>query len=166
LAGIATIAYELVEQMDGEVPDLVLVPVGHGGLLMGVIVGFMALVEAYEIPSLPKFIGVQAEHNAPLWAAANEQPFVPRPTAASGIAVHQPARKRELLAYAALGLLEFVTVSEAEIAEGHRELAQLGFYMEPTSAVVWGALKKSLGKVEGEVVAVVSGHGLKSSSLV
>ncbi|HKJ27029.1 MAG TPA: pyridoxal-phosphate dependent enzyme [Anaerolineales bacterium] len=163
LAGIATVAYELVEQMDGEVPGTVLTPVGHGGLLLGVIEGFRALQSARQIEQLPHFVGIQAENNAPLWAEANNQPFVPRPTAAGGIAVQQPARMRELLDYVRQGVLEFVTVSEAEIAEGHLKLAKMGFYIEPTSAVVWGALKKTIGKIGGEVVAIISGHGLKHS---
>jgi threonine synthase len=162
LAGIATIAYELAIQMNGEVPTAVLIPAGHGGLLLGVILGFQALHNAGQIEHLPHFIGIQAENNAPLWAAASGQDFVPRPTTAGGIAVQQPARKGELLMYAHEGLLEFVTVSEDEISEGYREFAQKGFYMEPTSAVVWGALKQIQGRIQGDVVAIISGHGLKA----
>lgn len=174
LAGIATIAYELVEEIDGQVPGKVLAPsmvlapftvlcpAGHGGLLLGVIEGFRALQAAGKIAALPQFVGIQAERNAPLWAAANQRAFVPGLTAAGGIAVQQPARMPELLAHVRSGILEFVVVSESEIAEGFTELAKMGFYMEPTSAVIWGALKQKAAGVDGPVVAVVSGSGLKA----
>ena len=162
LAGIATIAYELVEQLGGREPGTVIAPVGNGSLLLGIIAGFMALVEAGEIVRLPKFIGVQAEKNAPMWAKTNNQKYRPGRTIADGIAVENPTRLYELVVYSKINMLEFVTVSEAEIKKGQRELARMGFYMEPTSAVVWGALKKRQWKIEEPVVAVVSGHGLKA----
>ena len=42
LTGIATISYELVEQL-GDVPTTVIAPVGHGGLLYGIMRGFEAM---------------------------------------------------------------------------------------------------------------------------
>lgn len=163
LAGIATIAYEILDQMEGEVPDLIVAPVGHGGLLLGVILGFQALSEAGKIDQIPKFVGVQAENNAPIWAAVHGQRFVPAPTSAGGIAVQKPARMPELLAIAESGVLEIVTVTEDEIQEGHHHLAHKGFFMEPTSAVVWGALKKGINHVQDNIIAIVSGHGLKDN---
>ena len=56
LAGVATIAYELVDQLGGA-PEMVIAPVGHGGLLLGIMLGFQALLTAGEIDSLPEFIG-------------------------------------------------------------------------------------------------------------
>jgi threonine synthase len=54
-----------------------------------------------------------------------------------------------------------VAVDEPAIAEGEAELNRLGFYIEPTSAVVWGALTATLGSLPDPVVIVLTGSGLK-----
>jgi threonine synthase len=161
LAGVATIAYELVEDL-GRVPGVVMAPVGHGGLLLGIVLGFDALLDAGEIDELPKFIGVQARKNAPLWAAAKGLEFVPAPTIAEGIAVRRPARMRELLDLSSCGIVQFVVVEEEQIQHGWVALAHHGFYVEPTSAVIWDAFSQTQKELISPVVAVISGHGLKA----
>ena len=57
-----------------------------------------------------------------------------------------------------------IKVSEEEIAEGINILAQNGIYVEPTSAVVVGALKKSLKVEEGQTnVVILTVSGLKAT---
>ncbi|MBA3072919.1 MAG: pyridoxal-phosphate dependent enzyme, partial [Anaerolineae bacterium] len=58
LTGIATIAYEIVEQL-GNVPETLIAPVGHGGLLYGIMRGFESMNKARRIPHEPYYIGVQ-----------------------------------------------------------------------------------------------------------
>jgi threonine synthase len=70
LMGYATLAYELVEQMP-DPPGTVLLPVGQGGLLLGLARGFNALVNAGVIAKSPTLVGVQARACAPLWALAS-----------------------------------------------------------------------------------------------
>src|SRR5206468_1042953 len=67
LAGNATAAYEIWEQL-GRAPESVVLPVGHGTLLLGLQRGFKALRAAGLIDHLPHLIGVQALACAPLWA--------------------------------------------------------------------------------------------------
>jgi threonine synthase len=56
----------------------------------------------------------------------------------------------------------FLVVDEEQILPGQRELARRGFYVEPTSAVVWGALSQLADGVSGPVVVLLTGSGLKS----
>ena len=161
LTGVATIAYELVEEL-GRTPGAVLAPVGHGGLLLGIVLGFRALLAAGEITELPMFIGVQARNNAPLWAAANQMEFIPLPTAAEGIAVPQPARMRELLDLHREDVVRLTVVDEEHIRVSWEVLARHGIYAEPTSAVVWQAFLQTQNELKPPVVAVISGHGLKA----
>jgi threonine synthase len=42
-----------------------------------------------------------------------------------------------------------------------RELAGMGFYVEPTSALTWCALQECPGKIQGPIVLIISGSGLK-----
>jgi threonine synthase len=54
-----------------------------------------------------------------------------------------------------------LTVDEATILPGRDALAHLGFYVEPTSALVWQALSDTISHLEGPVVAVLTGSGYK-----
>ncbi len=75
-AGIATIAYELFQQLGG-VPGTIVLPVGHGSLLLGVALGFQALKMNGLIAESPKLIGVQAAACAPLYKAYQNQSSEP-----------------------------------------------------------------------------------------
>ena len=166
LTGIATIAYELVDQLC-QTPGVVIAPVGHGGLLLGIVLGFQALQAAGVINTLPYFIGVQAAENAPLWSAAKGQQFQPGDTIAGGIAVTDPVRGSDLFQLFRGGDADFLIVKEKDIHAGQRELAFQGIDAEPTSAVVVNAYRQILtvgaNDITGPVVAVISGHGLKGS---
>jgi threonine synthase len=43
----------------------------------------------------------------------------------------------------------------------HQELARRGIFVEPTSAMVWAALDKHMGRMRQPVVLVMTGSGLK-----
>jgi len=166
LPGYATLAYELVEQI-GQAPGSLVLPAGQGGLLLGVWRGFQALLAAGVIERLPRLVGVQARACAPLWALYAYGPDGLRwaaeaPTLAEGIRVLQPLRGDAVLQAVADSHGEIVAVDEEEILPGREQLARRGLYVEPTSAVVWGALAQRVGKLPEPIVTVLTGSGLKS----
>ena len=65
--GTKTIAYEICEQLDWVSPDTVILPVGHGSLLLGMHTGFSELLYAGLIKKMPKLIAVQSENCSPLY---------------------------------------------------------------------------------------------------
>lgn len=167
LPGYATAAYEIFEQL-GTAPGAVIVPVGQGGLLLGIYRGFDALRRAGLIRSLPRMIGAQARACAPLWLLSNRgwdafQQAAETHTIAEGVRVIRPLRAAALLKMVKAGHGEFVTVDEADILRGRDELARRGLYVEPTSALVWSALEQTLPRLDEPVVAVLTGSGLKYS---
>ncbi len=168
LAGLATIAYELVEQL-GCAPGTVLMPVGQGSLLLALQRGFVALQAAGCIRQLPRLVGVQAEACAPLWACFNHGPeglgFVSEgETLAEGVRIRHPLRGDAVLAAVHASGGQVLAFTETQIEAGRRMLAQLGFFVEPTSALVWPALRQLLASAATEpVVAILTGHGLKSA---
>ncbi|MCC7358972.1 MAG: pyridoxal-phosphate dependent enzyme [Anaerolineales bacterium] len=169
LAGNATAAYELWEQL-GHAPGLIVLPVGHGTLLLGLQRGFKALASAGLIERLPRLVGVQALACAPLWAVqryGREGLALAREgaTAAEGIRVVRPVRGDAVLAALRESGGTLVAVDEPEIVAGQNALARLGFYVETTSAVVWPALT-GLGAEapDGEVVVMLTGSGLKNKA--
>jgi threonine synthase len=165
LPGYATLAYELVAQL-GCAPGSVLLPAGQGGLLLGVSRGFQALNNAGVISHVPHLFGVQARVCAPLWALATYGSaglgwVSEAPTLAEGIRVRHPVRGDAVLQAVAASGGGFLVIDEEEILPGRAALARLGFYVEPTAAVVWGALAQVNQLLPEPVVVVLTGSGFK-----
>jgi threonine synthase len=164
LAGNATAAYEIWEQL-GHAPENIILPIGHGTLLLGLQRGFRALKEAKLIERLPRFIGVQAMACAPIWAVHRYgrdglRWVTEGQTIAEGIRVFQPVRGDAVLAAIAETDGTVLAYEDDAIRAGREALAHLGLYAEPTCGVVWEAIKH----VAGEVVVLLTGNGLKSTS--
>lgn len=166
LAGMATVAYELVEQLDGP-PGAVVLPVGHGTLLLGLFRGFSAMREAGAVERIPQLIGVQARACAPLWAVAEAGAaglgwVREGETQAEGIRIQQPLRGDAVLQAVTQSGGRMLAVEEAEITAGRLALASRGLWVEPTSAVVWPALQQVLPELPDPVALVLTGSGFKS----
>ena len=162
LAGLATAAYEIWEQL-GHAPESIVLPVGHGTLLIGLHRGFKALQAAGLTDRLPRLVGVQAMACAPIWAVQaygrDALGWVTEgETVAEGIRVVQPIRGDAVLAAIGESGGTLLAVDDPATLTGRDALARMGLYVEATSAVVWEALKQ----VPGEVVVMLTGNGLKS----
>jgi threonine synthase len=165
LAGYATAAYEIYEQIGGA-PGAVLCPVGQGGLFLGLYRGFLALQRAGLMERIPRMVGVQARACAPMWVLSTAGPsalgfVIEGQTVAEGIRIRMPLRAGALLQIAELGHGEFVAVDETDILPGRDQLARRGLYVEPTSATVWNALEQTLPGLPDPVVVLLTGSGLK-----
>ena len=165
LAGMATIAFEIVEQL-GRAPGALVLPVGQGTLLLGAYYGFKSLLAAGQIDAIPKIVAVQARSCAPIWRAfsrGSEGQDMPEEgeTLAEGIRIAQPLRLGPVLSAVRDSGGQILAVEEQQIREGRDALASLGFYVEPTSAVIWSALRTVLVDLPDPVVAVLTGSGFK-----
>lgn len=165
LAGMATLAFELYEQL-GQQPGAILLPVGQGTLLLGLQRGFQALMQAGRIGGMPMLVAVQAMACAPLWAvftggASRLQWVQERETLAEGIRILRPLRGDDVLAAIRDSGGQVVAVEEDEIKAGRRALARRGFFVEPTSAVVWPAYQQLAADLPDPIVLVLTGSGMK-----
>ncbi|RLF20712.1 MAG: threonine synthase, partial [Thermoprotei archaeon] len=146
IEGIKTIAYECVEQMQGSVPDVALAPVGSGGLLLGIYKGYKELVELGLIDSIPRMIAIQAQGYTPvydyMYGSHGSSP--PEVILADGIAVPRPPRLEQIVKAIKETKGDVVVIDNAEIIRAFKELAKLGFFVEPTSATALAALWKGL----------------------
>jgi len=180
LEGTKTVAYEIVEALGGSVPDHVVVPVGHGTLWLGLLLGFEELAAAGITSALPRLHAVQAYGYAPIATAirtdgashdseypsesADEPP--PVATLAEGIRITAPPRLSAIVA----GLRRTdgcaVIVDDPSIEAARTMCARSGVWVEPTAAVAVAgeARLRALGVIghEDTVVVTVTGHGLKS----
>lgn len=167
-------AFELYEQLNGDVPDFIAVPTSACGHIRGVFKGFRELKEAGIIHKLPRMIIVQTANNSPLVSAWKKKlkepiPFSNFHTIAEAITTGNPLGGNELLhkAYEYDWLAE--DVSEEEILISQRLLAEAGFFVEPASATSLYAVKKlrDAGKIEKNesVVLLLTGSGLKDAEV-
>jgi threonine synthase len=166
MAGMMTVAFEIVEQL-GRSPGSVILPVGQGSLFLGLARGFWAMVEAGEIENMPQMIAVQARACAPLWAvhqfgAAGRLWMREGETAAEGIRILHPLRGDRVLDAIERSGGTIVAVQEEEIEDGWGALSRRGFFVEPTSAVVWPALLSTGEELSDPIVMVLTGSGFKS----
>lgn len=153
--GTKTYAYELWEQLGRRAPDVLVLPVGNGTLLLGAYYGFKDLLRAGLIARLPRMLAVQAEGCAPLaqaFARGEEAaaPVVNTGTEAEGIAIAAPERGRQILAAVRETRGLIITVSDAAIAAARNDLARRGFYVEPTAAAPYAGLVEYIARCIGE----------------
>lgn len=163
MAAYATIAFEIFEQL-GRMPGRVFCPIGHGSLFYGILLGFEALAARIGAVVRPAMVGVQPERCAPLVAAWRGQEFnyQGQPSLAEGTVISNPVRKTEILEALIPEFDSLIDVTEQEIADSQLSLSTNGIYVEPTSAMVYAALKKVEYKDNDFDVLVFTGNGLKS----
>jgi threonine synthase len=167
LPGFATVAYELYQEM-GKAPGSLVMPAGQGGLLLGVGRGFNALQSEGLIERTPRLVGVQALACAPLWAefqygSKDFGQVIEGETLAEGVRIKNPLRSEAIIRMLSKSGGLITTVEEAQILPGRDALARLGFYVEPTSAIVWNALEKLIEDLPDPVVVILTGSGLKAA---
>lgn len=165
LPGYATCALEIVDELEN-CPAAIVLPAGQGGLLLGMARGFEALVNAGKIPRMPAIIGVQAAACAPLVALHDMglmgMSFVTEgATMAEGVRVRSPLRAQAVIEAVHASGGRLLSVDETAILPGRDALARLGFYVEPTSALIWDALREILPLFGEPVVAILTGSGYK-----
>lgn len=158
-AGMATLAWELLEELDRPI-ERILLPVGNGSLLLGLALGFERLRRAGRIARLPRLHAVQLAGYASLAPAAagdDRRNLRGGPPRAAGIAIADPPRRAEMAARIEESRGDVTVVTDDEIATAGDELAAAGFATDPTGATAWAGLEKRAELVgEGTVVILTS----------
>ncbi len=162
MLGIGTIAYELFEEL-GQGIQTVIIPVGHGGLMLGIIRGFETLLASGYISKLPYFVGVQAKLCSPVADYFNnvKNGGNYQKSIAEGVNVTDPVRGKLISDFIRNNNGMIMTVKEKCILPAYKELASRGIHVEPTSALTWAALKELPSLGNGTHVLIQTGSGLK-----
>ena len=147
LEGKKTMGYEIAEQLDWKLPDVIVYPAGGGTGLIGIWKAFNEMLDLGWIKTpLPKMIAVQPENCAPIKAALDDpdnwqKDFFPKPTIAHGLAVPFPFGMSLIKKTLAESNGEVVTVTEKEIMDGISEIAKTeGIFVSPEGSAAWKAL--------------------------
>jgi threonine synthase len=173
IEGQKTISFELCQQFDWEVPDLIVIPGGNLGNVSALGQGFLQMKAVGLIDRLPRIACAQAENANPLYKSylrgfESFEPVQAKPTLASAIQIGNPVSVKKAIRV----LKEFngtvEQASEEELAEAAAEGDQTGLYNCPHTGVALAALKKMLqrGEVQPDerIVVISTAHGLKFTS--
>ncbi|HEX7142843.1 MAG TPA: threonine synthase [Nitrososphaeraceae archaeon] len=176
--GSKTLAYEVAEQLNWQVPDYLVIPVGSGAMLNAICKGFEELCEiglVNDVSNL-KIIAAQPHGCSPIVDAfksdSNEIFPVEKPnTIAKSLAIGDPGDGiyvlKRLKQYH--GIAE--TATNQEIIEGILKLSKTeGIFTEPAGGVSVAVLQKLVesGKIDRDanIVCYVTGNGLKSTEAI
>ena len=168
--GQKTVAIEMVQQFDWEVPDWVIIPGGNLGNVSALHAGFTMMRELGVTTRLPRICVAQAEAANPLYQAYKEgwdkfHAMTAKPTLASAIQIGNPVSVRK----AVKTLKKFNGVveqaSEAELADAAARADRTGMFNCPHTGVALAALIKLVDKKQIDprerVVVISTANGLK-----
>jgi threonine synthase len=176
--GSKTLAFEVAEQMNWQVPDHLIIPVGSGAMLNAICKGFEELERLGFINNVAnlKITAAQPHGCAPVVSAfkrkSNDVIPVERPeTIAKSLAIGDPGDGlyvlKRLRQYN--GIAEEAT--DEEIIDGILRLAKTeGIFTEPAGGVSVAVLRKLIedGEIDNDetVVCYITGNGLKSTEAI
>jgi threonine synthase len=149
IEGKKTVGYELWEQFEGKLPDVILYPTGGGVGLIGMCKAFDEMQEMGWIGAArPRMVAVQAEGCAPIvkaWEAHQNSAefFKNAATIASGLRVPGPLGDLLILGMLRQTKGTALTVTDEEMLHAGRELASLeGIFAAPEGAATVIAARK------------------------
>ncbi len=158
LEGKKTLGYEIAEQLNWQLPDVILYPAGGGTGLIGIWKAFKEMQEMGWLKTIPtKMIAVQTENCKPLvdtfnGLQANCSTYKGAPTVANGLAVPQPFAETMMLEVLEQSQGLAVAVSEIEIVNCLKEIAATeGMLIAPEGAALLAALKSLL--INGQILS-------------
>lgn len=148
LEGKKTMGYEIAEQLDWELPDVIIYPAGGGTGLIGIWKAFKEMIAMGWIKGpLPRMIAVQSKKCAPILHALKDHVnwknnFTPQPTIANGLAVPFPFGMDMMLQVLKESGGTAIAVEEEEIVDAVKEIARTeGLLISPEGAATWKALQ-------------------------
>ncbi|OQX81809.1 MAG: threonine synthase [Bacteroidetes bacterium 4484_276] len=173
IEGKKTVAFEIYDQLSGDLPDHVFIPTGDGVIISGVYKGFEDLLKLGVIKKMPIMVAVQAAGSNNLIRNINNPEFkiVKSKTIADSISVDIPRNfymaAQYMKKYNGIG----ISVNDSEIMEASQKLArQTGIFSEPSSAAAFaGFIKmKKAGKIQeaSSNLVLLTGSGLKDIQAV
>ncbi len=186
IEGQKTMAIEMADQLDWEVPDWVVMPGGNLGNTSAFGKGFIELFQLGLIDRLPRIAVIQAAGSAPFYhhmktngiktsgmnpigrgsfaAVANPE------TLATAIRIGDPVSWPKALSVLERteGVVEVVT--EQEIADAKAVIGQSGIGCEPASAATLAGVRKlrsaGIMGLDDRVIAVLTGNVLKDPEYI
>lgn len=173
IEGKKTVAFEIYNQLDGQLPDRIFVPVGDGVIISGVYKGFEDLLKIGIIDKMPIIVAVQAEGSSNLITNLRNDKFVVEPsnTIADSISVDIPRNF-----YMARDFIneyngEILEVTDKDIIRASKAMSETtGLFAEPAAAAAFAGFmtyfNEDLLENGTKNLVLSTGSGLKDLSAV
>lgn len=172
LEGKKTMGYEIAEQLNWTLPDVILYPTGGGTGLIGIWKAFREMQDMGWIDcSLPRMIAVQTEACQPVvqtWFhhQQNCKNYVGKSTIANGLAVPNPFGEDLMIQVLKESNGTAIAVSDESILKAVYEIGKKeGRLISPEGAALWAALPQLLNsgfiQREEKVLLLNTGTGYK-----
>jgi threonine synthase len=170
IEGQKTVAIEIVQQFDWDIPDWIVIPVGNLGNVSALGKGFLMMKELGLIEKLPRLACAQSDRANPLYRSflsgyREFKPVKAQKTLASAIQIGEPVSyERALKVLQAFdGIVE--QASEDELANAAANADQTGMFSGPQTGVALAVLIKLIEREEisshDRVVVISTANGLK-----
>src|SRR5881398_3195936 len=170
IEGQKTVAIEIVQQFEWEVPDWIVIPGGNLGNVHALGQGFVMMQELGIINKLPRIALAQAQRANPLYRSFQDdfrtfEPVTAQPTLAMAIQIGNPVSvKRAIRTLQKFdGVVEQAT--EQELADEAARADRTGMFNCPHTGVALAALRKLVDRkvIRGSdrVVVISTANGLK-----
>ncbi len=169
--GAKSIAYEIIEQLHWQVPDVVIVPVGCGTNLAGIWKGFYEFFVLGLVDRLPRMIGVQPTGSDTICTAfqTGQERFtkVDKPqTIASAVGIGVPQDDIKVLRAIRDSKGNTQTVDDSQILEAQKLLSKdESIFTEPSGAIPIAVLSRLLERgvisADETIICIATGTGLK-----
>jgi threonine synthase len=151
LEGKKTMGFEIAEQMNWELPDVIFYPTGGGTGLIGLWKAFEEMKKAGWITGkFPRLIAVQTENCQPIvWSYEgkhkNASAYLAKPSMANGLAVPSPFAERQILEILKISNGFAISVTEQELLDGVKTLSRSeGLFVAPEGGALIPAMKKAI----------------------
>jgi threonine synthase len=174
LAGQRTIAFELLQQLDWQVPDWIVLPAGNLGNTSAIGAGLLQARSLGLIERVPRLAAVQAAAADPFYRSFAQawEPLQPvqAHTRATAINIGAPVSytRARVVIEATRGVV--MAVSDEEIFAAKARIDRAGIGCEPASAATVAGARRLVrdGVIprNAQVVAVLTGHLLKDAEQV
>lgn len=170
--GKKTASYEICEQLNWQVPDIIFVSVGDGCIIGGLHKGLKDLLALGWIERMPRLIGVQAEGSSFMFQAweSGEDVLTKAPidaqTVADSISAGLPRDRLKAMAAVKETDGAYISVTDEEILAAIPAMARgSGVFGEPAGATAYAGLVKAVEKdlvsAGDRIVVLNTGNGLK-----
>jgi threonine synthase len=170
MEGQKTVAFELVQQFDWQVPDWIIIPVGNLGNVSALGKGFLMMKDLGLIDNLPHIVCAQSARANPLYLSyltgfKTYKPVQAEKTLASAIQIGDPVSYERAVKVLTQMEGSVEQATEDELANAAALADRTGMYCCPHTGVALAVLFKLIKRgdihADDRVIVISTAHGLK-----
>ncbi|MEN6383847.1 MAG: pyridoxal-phosphate dependent enzyme [Phycisphaerales bacterium] len=167
IQGYKTIAYEIHDDFMGKIPSFIVVPTARGDLIWGIFEGFKDLYEMNLIQHIPKIVAVEPFPRISRVLKGEDYRNIFPGNSSSTTSIGGNTVTYQVVKAINNSKGSAISICQNDVLENQKDLAQIGLYLESSSATVSGALAKLIENKtippESDVLLIATSNGYKDS---